>query len=57
MKSKFIEQLKQLKPTSREEVKVALAKNRSNQGGAVAFESELLQSVQLSVPNRKWAKA
>lgn len=55
MKSKFIEQLKQLKPTSREEIKAALEKGRSQHAGVVAFEADVLRPVQGYADTRKFS--
>jgi hypothetical protein len=58
MNSKLIDQLKQLKPTSREEINAALEKVRAKPVGAVAFEADVLRSPQYAVHSRKFtAKA
>jgi len=46
MNTKFVKQLKEMKPVSRQEVKAAMAKKRTHQHGVVAFKSDLSPSVQ-----------
>lgn len=55
MNPKFIMQLNELKPATRQEVKAALAKKRSQQDGVVAFEGDLLPSLYNMLIHRKVA--